>query len=194
MIWWWLWLAAAAGENAAWPATDSRTISGTSSAAAGGGGPGTSVRPTGAGASNEKLCIVTPIRLALPLSRVARSSSPACSASPRSSSNSSASGGSAGIVISWVGGRARRRRRGQPAEQLEQLGQRRIGRNRDFVDGVQVEPLQQRISVDGRAVDRDTAVLRENDRALGLEQTRQRATLRFLFLFGGGITEQLERA
>src|ERR1041384_3187406 len=56
----------------------------------------------GAGASNKKLCIVTPMRFALPLSRVARSSSPACSASPRSSSNSSASGGSAGIVISWM--------------------------------------------------------------------------------------------
>src|ERR1043166_724638 len=163
MIWWWLWRAAASGENAAWPATDSRTISGTSSAAAGGGGPGTSVRPTGAGASNEKLCIVTPIRLALPLSEVAGEA-----LSPP--------------VL------------GQPPQQLEQLGQGRIGRNRDFVEGVQVEPLQQRISVDGRAVDRDTAVLRENDRALGLEQTRQRAKLRFLFLFGGGITEQLERA
>src|ERR1051325_896779 len=169
MIWWWLWLAAAAGENAAWPATDSRTVSGTSSAGGRGGGPG--------GRGRGPRAVGPPARCGSVERKAVHRDADALRASPESG----------GEVLFP-------RLLGQPAQQLEQLGQRRIGRNRDFVDGVQVEPLQQRISVDGRAVDRDTAVLRENDRALGLEQTRQRAKLRFLFLFGGGITEQLERA
>ena len=83
---------------------------------------------------------------------------------------------------------------GEHPEQLEHLGERRIGRNGDLLYRVKLDPLQQGLGIYRRGVDEQLPVLRRDRHTLDLEHGNQRAELRLLALFRPRIAKQLERA
>ncbi len=84
----------------------------------------------------------------------------------------------------------------QPSEQLEGLRQRGIGGNRDFLDGVELEPLYQRVVgarlIKQLAVDHQPAILCGHHDTLSFQHRHERPELDLLVLFRVGIAKQVQ--
>jgi len=83
---------------------------------------------------------------------------------------------------------------GEYAQQLEHLGDRWIGRNRDFFHGVKFEPLQQRGAIDRPAIHPQASILNGDCHGFDLQQTRERPELRLLLALRPRIAEQVQGA
>jgi hypothetical protein len=83
---------------------------------------------------------------------------------------------------------------GEHTQQLEHLGHRGIGWNRDFFHGVEFEPLQQRGAIDRRAIHPQASILNCDCHGFDLQQTRERPELRLLLTLRPRIAEQVQGA
>jgi len=80
------------------------------------------------------------------------------------------------------------------AQQLEHLGDGRMGRDGDLLHRMEFEPLGQCVAIQRRPVHGQASILHAQPHALDLEEPGQRAELRLLFLFRSGIAKQVQSA
>ena len=79
-------------------------------------------------------------------------------------------------------------------QQLEHLGDGRIGWDGDLLHRMEFEPLGKRVAIQRRPVHHEAAILHPQRHALELEKPGQHAELRLLYLFRSGIAKQVQGA